>query len=660
MIKKLTNRERNLSSGKNKQKPSSFWRAGTLLALIAPLLAACGGGGGGGEAPSVADPSLTTSLDGTGSSTTPVDGASSATTNWTDRLFGQDVPRKMIWNGASYVGVDGENGYQISSDAKVWQITSSLSRARDIAWDGSTYVALASMTFKTSSDGKAWTSHLLPDAVRSTRFNSVAKSASMWVAVGQNGTIIYSTDAANWTVTPTITIDTPNISGFTPELRAVTWTGSQFIVVGESGVVATSPNGISWTVQPSPTSDSLTAIASHGGLIVAATSPYSGSVGVLMTSTDGISWTTRVSPLGLAVNSIVYAGGKWVVAGFYKSMTSIDGEIWTEGPGTIGVLTSVVHNGTEYVATGIDRNSIGAVFASSDGLNWTVRNVTANVTAAARSPDGRMVAVGNTDSSRTSVDGITWDFGHLDSNYPFLDLTWSPKLNSFVGLVQVAANQDIYTSADGKNWQVLGNYAPCGYVGATVIASPTVIVNAGGSLVGPCLATSTDGVTWQTQMPPWTQSTTKGFWTGNQFIVLGTQGLIATSSDGGTWTSRTSGTTSSLYGGTASPSTIVVVGAGGTILTSADNGVSWTSRNSGTSLTLKRAVWTGSGFYVVGNGATLLKSPDGITWTAVTTPYSSWSSSLSSQTPPAFLDAVWSSAGRLVVFGSDGLVGTVP
>jgi hypothetical protein len=639
-----------MSGNNNRKTLALFWRTGLLIALAVPILAACGGGGGGETASG-------TSLSQDPSVTTPADGTSSSSIPWTDRLFGQDVPRKMIWNGTSYVGVDGSKGFQVSTDSKVWKVTSSLSRASDIAWDGSTYVAPGSMWFNISTDGKTWTQHLFPEAVQFTRFNSVVKSSSMWVAVGQEGTIMYSTDAANWTVTSTVTIDTP-YSGFKPELKAVIWTGTQFVAVGESGVVVTSPDGIAWTVQQSPTSDSFVAIASHGGLIVAATAPYSSSVGVLMTSTDGINWTPRVSPLGLAVNTIVHAGGKWVAAGSYNSMTSTDGETWTEGTGVAGILTSVVHNGTEYVAVGTDGNSFGAVFASNDGLNWTVRNVTSTSTAAAVSPSGRIVAVGNSNSSRTSVDGISWEFGYLDSS-PYLDVTWSPKLSSFVALVQVAANEDIYTSADGKTWQVLGNYAPCGYNGATVIASPDIIVNAGASLSGPCLATSVDGVTWQTQMPPWTQSTTKGFWTGNQFIILGTQGLVVTSPDGGTWTSRTSGTTNSLYGGAASPSMTVVVGQAGTILTSADNGVTWTSRSSGTTFTLRRAVWTGSAFYVVG-GSAVLRSADGISWSQVATPYSDWSTTYPYMTPPDFREVLLSSSGRVVIFGSEGLVATIP
>lgn len=635
-----------------------FWRSGLLVALVMPVLAGCGGGGGGGEttatAPTSAVPSATDPVGGT----TTTGGGSSSSIAWTDRLFGQDVPRKLIWNGTSYVGVDGGKGFQISNDSKVWHVTSYLSRARDIAWDGNTYVATGSMWFHKSNDGKIWTEHALPAAVGTTRFNAVAKSAAMWVGVGQNGTIIYSTDASNWNAVPTVTIDTPDIVGFEPELVGVTWTGTQFVAVGESGVVVTSPNGINWTVQQSPTGDSFTAIASHGGLIVAATYPYPGSEGALMTSSDATNWTAPVRPLGLAVETIVYAGGKWVVTGSYNSMTSTDGQTWTVGAGAPGILTSVVHNGTEYVATGTTGNSFGAVFASNDGLNWTVRNVTSMSTATAMSPSGRMVAVGNDSSSRTAVDGVSWEFGRLDSS-PSLDVTWSPKLNSFVALLQVAANEDLYTSVDGKTWQVLGNDAPCGSLGATVIASPDILVNAGASLSEPCLATSADGITWQTQMPPWTQSTTKGFWTGSQFIILGTQGLVVTSPDGGTWTSRTSGTTKSLYGGASSTSMTVLVGEGGTILTSVDNGVTWTSRSSGTPFTLRRAVWTGSEFYVVG-GSAVLRSADGISWSQVATPYSGWSTTYPYMPPPDFREVLLSSSGRVVIFGSDGLVATIP
>ncbi len=632
----------------------AFLRAVFLTAVIAFTLSACGGGGGDGGAPSGGD------LPGGGTSGGSATGASpSSTIAWTDRLFGQDVPTKIIWNGAGYIGVGGSEGYQVSTDSRVWRVTASLAQADDLAWDGTTYVATDSLWFDTSTDGRTWTGHTLPDTVKFENFYSIAKSGTTWVAVGTRGAIVYSTNAIAWSAAPTITVDTP-YTGYAPDLYAVTWTGTQFVAGGASGTLITSPNGIDWTVQTPPTSDIITQLASQGSVIVATTSPYGGSSPALLTSTNGVDWTPQVSPMAFWPEDIVYANGKWLVVGGYNSMTSSDGVTWTTGPGASGILSSAVFNGSEYIAVGTDGNSNGAVYTSADGLNWTIRNVTVRLTAAAMSPSGRVVAVGPGYSSRTSTDGIAWDFGLLDSNYPFLDITWSPGLNSFLGLVQVAANENLYISADGKTWTNLGG-ADCGGVGATVIASPTVIVNAGSSLVGACLTTTSNGVNWTGRTPSWnSQSTTKGFWTGDQFVILGTQGLISTSPDGATWTSQPSGTTATLYGGTASPSTIVVVGASGTILTSSD-GVTWTSRNSGTTMTLRRVVWTGTQFYAVGGAATLLKSSDGIAWTTVTTPFSTWMSTFPYTIPPDFNDAVWlSSVSRLVVFGDDGLVGTVP
>lgn len=559
----------------------------------------------------------------------------------------------MVWNGTSYISRG-----QVSTDSKIWT-SSAGGTGNAIAWDGSLYVSVGgSLWVDVSSDGKTWSTYLLPSSVFSNSYYAIAKSATTWVAVGTSGSIIYSTDAKTWNAAAPITIVTAGVpGGFSPQLNAVTWTGSQFVAGGESGALATSPDGVTWTVQPGPSTATIQSLASRNGLVLASSS-------ALFTSPDGASftWTQRAS---LTAYHIVYAGGQWVAQGFGATATSADGLTWTSGPAFGGSLNSLVHNGAEYVATGMDRNGVGLVLASPDGLNWTYREVTSIQKEAAISPvDGRVVSVGLADSSRTSLDSVTWDFGLLDSNYLFLDMIWAPGPKTFLGLVQVAANQYTYSSTDGKTWTP-GPYAPCGYLGATLIASPTVIVNAGASLSGACLATSTDGgATWTQRISPIAtagQGTTKGFWTGSQFVLLGNTGNIATSPDGISWTTRTSGTTVSLNGGATSPTTLVVVGASGTILTSTDGGATWVPRTTGTAMGLNRVVWTGAQFYAVGNAATLLSSPDGITWAAVPTPYDSWATVFPPKTQPDFNDAVWSPVtSKLTIFGNNGLVATLP
>lgn len=639
-------------------------RVGLLAVLGAALLVGCGGGGGGSfssdagtgtsQAPAVSPGGTTSPTGPTGSTGT----GTTASIAWTDRMYGQGTPTSMVWNGSAYISHE-----QLSTDGKYWQSNDQI-HANAIAWDGALYISVKSNWVDVSTDGRSWTSNPLPSAVLGNQFYAIVKSPTTWVAVGAKGSIIYSSDGKTWSAAAPITINTASISGYAPALNAVTWTGSQFVAGGESGALATSPDGITWTVKPGPNTDTIKALASKNGLVIASTFPYPGSTPALLTSPDGanFTWTQR---LALTAVQIINAGGKWVAIGDTRtSATSPDGLAWTIGSPFTGMFNTVVYNGAEYVASGIDRNSVGSIFYSPDGLAWNYRLVTSRQTAAAISPvDGRIVAGGTTDSSRTSLDSATWDFGTLDANYPFLDITWTPSSNKFTALVEVSANQYAYSSVDGKTW-ARGAYAPCGYLGATLVASPTVMINAGASLSGPCLATSTDGAaTWtsRTSPVPSGESTTKAFWTGSQFVLLGSSGTIATSPAGDTWTRRASGTTRSLNGGASSPATIVVVGTGGTILTSSDAGSTWTAQSSGTIAKLNRVVWTGTQFYAVGTASTLLSSPDGVSWTPVATSYSAWPSVSPFLTPPDFNEVVWSpTTGKLTVFGDGGLVATVP
>jgi hypothetical protein len=413
----------------------------------------------------------------------------------------------------------------------------------------------------------------------------------------------------------------------------------------------------------------------NAGLIVAATMPYSGSVPMMLTSPDGttLSWTKSWNPMPFEASHVKYLGGKWIAVGYSNlSGTSPDGLTWTAGTAApIGMLSgSPAWNGSEYIVASADRNAVPTVYASTDGLTWSYREIMSKQTAAAINPTtGLMVSIGQTDTSRASTDGASWTFGPLAGNDLFMDVTWSPGLSAFVALIQSGANYYAATSTDGVTWTPNSYsataYAPCGYVGSTVAASPTVLLNAGASLTGNCIATSANNVsTWNvgTSPMPAGTSATKSFWTGSVFVLLGSNGFIATSPDGVTWTVRTSGTTNTLRGGAVGKGgTLIVVGDSGTILTSSDGGTTWVPQSSGTAYSFNRVVWTGSQYYAAGGAANLMQSTDGVTWNPVISTYTSWLTTFPYPTPPDFNDLLWSATkNSLVVFGSDGLVGTVP
>jgi photosystem II stability/assembly factor-like uncharacterized protein len=112
----------------------------------------------------------------------------------------------------------------------------------DAIWTGLQFIAIGRAgTVVTSPDGVGWT---LRTTNISVNLNGATSSASMVVAVGDNGAIITSGDGGvTWAV---------RNSGTTYTLKKVAWTGSEFVAVGSGGMVLRSTDGITWTIPASP------------------------------------------------------------------------------------------------------------------------------------------------------------------------------------------------------------------------------------------------------------------------------------------------------------------------------------------------------------------------------------------------------------------------
>ncbi len=66
-------------------------------------------------------------------------------------------------------------------------------------------------------------------------------------------------------------------------LNAVTYGNGIFVAVGDNGTILTSPDGVTWTQESSGTTDRLNAVNHGNGIFVAG-----GDGGAILTSADGI------------------------------------------------------------------------------------------------------------------------------------------------------------------------------------------------------------------------------------------------------------------------------------------------------------------------------------------------------------------------------------
>ena len=238
--------------------------------------------------------------------------------------------------------------------------------------------AMYSGVMNASLSGVTWTG--LNYAV-GTNLNAAAFMGTVFLAAGDGGTMLYSTDAATWVAKTTNT--TNNLYGLTSN-------GSNtFVAVGAKGTIITSGDGGTWTTQKSGTTQDLTAVSYGNGLFLAV-----GKQGTLLISSDGVNWVAEASNTTADLSGVVYglvpgtgaAAGTWlplyVAVGAAGSLiTSSDGTTWTaQTPIAANNLAAVSFN-TQFVAVG----SGGAIFTSTNGTAWQQQSsgTTSNLTAIA-------------------------------------------------------------------------------------------------------------------------------------------------------------------------------------------------------------------------------------------------------------------------------------
>lgn len=263
-------------------------------------------------------------------------------------------------------------------------------------------------------------------------------------------------------------------------------------------------------------------------------------------------------------------------------------------------------------------------------------------------PAGIFVAVANGGGDRVmvSTDGQLWTSRTGAPVQAWVDVTYSPELGLFCAVG--AGNPAVMTSPDTITWTTRTAAALVAWVG--VAWSPTLGLFAAVAFQGNIM-TSPDGITWTSRTPPLASMPFSAIiWVPElgMFVATSTDGStndgnqIATSTDGITWTARATpvnGSFPSIGMGwrelTWSPSLgLIVAVSQGTaisgavqIMTSPD-GINWTARTSpdpnlfwtavqwASQLGKFAAVSQGNGSGVGANR--VMTSPDGINWTQQT------------------------------------------
>ncbi len=220
---------------------------------------------------------------------------SSDEVTWTPRTSHTNSALWGVCDGDGLWLTTGATGVIISStDTTTWVTRQSgyMFTLYDAIYDGTgLYVivgdAATHATVLTSPDGVTWTQRP-PQPLNPEALTGIAYDAGLWVAVGDLGTIITSTDPLNpasWVA---------QTSGVNTHLLDITYDGTLglYVAVGNADVILTSPDGANWTRRQSGTTNqNLQGVASDGigHLVIAGTS------GTILRSDGALNWTSETN-----------------------------------------------------------------------------------------------------------------------------------------------------------------------------------------------------------------------------------------------------------------------------------------------------------------------------------------------------------------------------
>ena len=199
-----------------------------------------------------------------------------------------------------------------------------------------------------SSSGLNFTNRIAP--VLKDFYSIWYDESSLYVAVGQTGSLFTSPDGITWT---------SRTSGFGSNLiRSVAFGNGLWVAVGDNGTLTTSPDGITWTARTANMSTNSIRMVRYANSIWVAVGTGGGATntGGIIYSTDGITWTrkSQTPTIGTTYLSVVYNGTNWIVGATPSTnnylYASDPSSTWTEGAtGSSELIYRIFWDGTRHI-----------------------------------------------------------------------------------------------------------------------------------------------------------------------------------------------------------------------------------------------------------------------------------------------------------------------
>ncbi|MFO1501415.1 MAG: hypothetical protein U1G07_24005 [Verrucomicrobiota bacterium] len=311
---------------------------------------------------------------------------------WRNELAGSNISPPPVWTYLSAIALTnsyllcGRTGMMVEGLVSPDNATGWLTlydSPRSWLWDvkrfPSLYLAVGDQaTLMSSVDGANWQLELPPDSATNSIFLGIGGRTNLAVAVGSAGTIISSLEGKQTVVSTNssgnaVTNEISTLGIFwdavlprptTNDLQGVTVWGDRLVVSGGQGTILTSTDAQHWTRQTTPTTALLSCLEVFADGVIAV-----GQDGVILTSPDTSNWQMRTSGTANWIYRVRNLGGQLVAVGQNGMiLTSTDGHNWTaRNSGTTQWLYDVQWVGQTYFAVGAQ----GVVLSSSDAITWS-------------------------------------------------------------------------------------------------------------------------------------------------------------------------------------------------------------------------------------------------------------------------------------------------
>lgn len=445
----------------------------------------------------------------------------------------------------------------------------------DIAYGNGSFVAIAesdsSSAYRavSTNGGSTWSTTTLASGAK-----AIAYGGTRFVVVEGNfsNSFAYSTSGVAWTVGTLPSNDDSSESNWVD----ITYGNGRFVAIADSSSMAAySLDGISWTKSNLPANYEWSSIGYGQGLF------YVTSLGdAAASSTDGLVWTLRdASTASLNVT----ATAKDTISGTYAETSTL----------TSGTWTSVLYDGTRFLAVGYDGSS-GLYATSTNGTSWTNGTLPTvsgsfEYTAVAYNGSNQYVAIiggsGGTRNIAYSADGATWTGQTLalTANAYWKDMVYGAGRYIAIRGDSSAVNY----STNGTSWT-------------------NAAVTSGSSEMSAIAYGQISGVDYFV--------TVAGYSTGSQVSSYSTNGGV-------TWTSGNTLPSSDFWADVTFGDGKFVAVAGGTTNTTtkaaySTNGTTWTAATlPGAAARWNKVVYGGGGYTAFAyNSDRTAYSADGITW----------------------------------------------